>query len=64
MYIEAKHRKASKGELTHRIEPGETMHYISQLYGIKLRPLYKRNGMKAGQEPRTEEVIYLRKKNI
>jgi hypothetical protein len=62
IYVEAKHRKAGKSELTHRVEPGETMLYISQLYGIKLKPLYKRNRMKYGEEPRTEEVIYLRKK--
>ncbi len=62
IYVEAKHRKAGKSELTHRVEPGETMLYISQLYGIKLKPLYKRNCMKYGEEPRTEEVIYLRKK--
>ncbi len=63
VYIEAKNRKAGKrGMLTHRVEPGETMHYISQMYGIKLNALYKRNGMKPGQEPRTEEIIFLRNK--
>lgn len=62
IYIEGKHRKAGRNELTHRVEPGETMHYISQLYGLKLKPLYKRNRMKYGEQPRTEEVIYLRKK--
>jgi LysM repeat protein len=62
VYVEAKHRKALKNTLTHKVEPGETMHYISQLYGIKLNPLYKRNRMKYGDQPRTEEVIYLRSK--
>ena len=62
IYIEAKHRKAAKGDLTHRVDPGETMHYISQLYGIKLNLLLKRNRMKYGEEPGTEEVIYLRNK--
>ncbi len=62
VYIEAKHRKAVKGVLTHKVNPAETMHYISQLYGIKLNPLYKRNRMKYGEQPRTEEVIYLRKR--
>jgi LysM repeat protein len=62
IYIEAKHRKAAKGELTHKVNPAETMHYISQLYGIKLKPLYRRNHMKYGEQPRTEEVIYLRNK--
>lgn len=61
IYIEAKHKKAGRrGELTHRVNPGETMHYISQVYGLKLKPLLKRNGLKYGEEPRTEEVIYLR----
>ena len=63
IYIEAKHKKAGRrGELTHRVNPGETMHYISQVYGLKLKPLLKRNGMRAGEEPRTEEVIFLRNK--
>lgn len=61
VYIEAKHRKAGrKGMLTHRVEAGETMHYISQLYGLKLKPLYKRNKMIPGEEPHTEEIIFLR----
>ncbi len=63
VYVEAKNRKAGKrGMLTHRVEAGETMHYISQMYGLKLKPLYNRNGMKYGQEPRTEEIIFLRNK--
>ncbi len=61
IYIQAKHRKAGRrAMLTHRVEAGETMHYISQLYGLKLNPLYKRNNMKVGEEPRTEEIIFLR----
>lgn len=61
VYIEAKHRKAGRRNmLTHRVEAGETMHYISQLYGLKLKPLYKRNNMKFGEEPHTEEIIFLR----
>jgi hypothetical protein len=60
VYVEAKHRKAPKGVLTHKTAPAETMHYISQLYGIKLKPLYKRNRMKNGEQPRTEQIIYLR----
>jgi hypothetical protein len=59
VYIEAKHRKALKGADTHKVEPAETMHYISQLYGIKLKPLYKRNRMRFGEQPRTEQIIYL-----
>ena len=60
VYIEAKHRKAAKGVQTHKVNTDETMHYISQMYGIKLKPLYKRNRMKFGEQPLTGEVIYLR----
>jgi hypothetical protein len=62
VYIQKKHRKAQKGKDFHRVEPGETMHFISQIYGVRLNLLYKRNKMKPGEEPKTEEVIYLRKK--
>ncbi len=60
VYVEAKHRKAAKGLQTHKVNPGETMHYISQMYGLKLKPLYKRNRMKYGEQPQDGEVIYLR----
>jgi hypothetical protein len=62
IYIESKRRRAARTHLTHTVEKGETMHYISQLYGIRLRPLYRRNGMDRGQEPKLGQVIYLRKR--
>lgn len=62
VYIQPKKNKARKGKETHRVGSGESMHFISQLYGIKLKPLYKRNGMKFGQVPQAGQVIYLRKK--
>lgn len=62
IYIENKKQKASRGEPTHTFEADESMHYISQLYGIKLRPLYRRNDMKFGEQPAPGQVIYLRKK--
>jgi LysM repeat protein len=62
VYIQPKKNKASRKNLTHRVVQGENMHYISQMYGVKLKPLYKRNGMKAGQQPKAGQLIYLRKK--
>lgn len=62
IYVEAKNRKAPKGVLTHRVQANETMHYISQMYGIKLKPLYKRNRMKKGEQPQIGEEIFLRNK--
>jgi len=60
VYIQPKKRKTKKDKLTHRVEQGDSMHYISQLYGIKLKPLYKRNRMKIGQQPIAGHIIYLR----
>ncbi len=62
IYVEAKNKKTSKNIKTHRVNADETMHYISQVYGIKLKPLYKRNKMKYGDQPKIGQLIYLNKK--
>ena len=62
VYIQHKKRKAPRGKLTHKVETGETMHYISQMYGIRLKPLYSRNRMKYGEQPEPGQVLNLRKK--
>jgi hypothetical protein len=62
VYIEQKHRRASKDQEFHTVSEGETMHFISQMYGLKLKPLYRRNRMKPGEQLQTGEVVYLRKR--
>lgn len=62
VYIRPKKNKTKKDRTTHRVEQGDSMHYISQLYGIKLKNLCKRNGIKAAQKLTPGQVIYLRKK--
>lgn len=62
LYIDAKYKKASKAHKQHVVEKGEKMHYIAQVYGIRLKPLLKRNRMKPGDEPAEGQVIYLHKK--
>lgn len=62
VYIKPKKKKASKNSITYKAQQGESMHYISQMYGIKLKPLYKRNGMKPGQQAKPGQTIYLREK--
>lgn len=62
LYIEKKARRAPKGVETHVVAPGETMHYISQLYGLQIKPLRKRNNLGKYEEPQPGTVIYLRKK--
>lgn len=58
VYIVRKRRKAL--EPVHVVQRGETMHSISQLHGIRLHWLYKRNKMKPGQEPKPGDLLVLR----
>ena len=62
VYLQNKNRRAAKENPAHRVEQGETMHYISQMYGIRLKPLLRRNQMKAGEQPQPGQIIQLRKK--
>lgn len=62
VYIEKKKRRAPRNQLTHTVQKGETMHYISQLYGIRLKPLVRRNRMDWGQQPQPGQKINLRKR--
>jgi len=62
VYVQQKNRKTSKQIKSHRVHANETMHYISQVYGVRLKPLLKRNNMKRGDEPQIGQLIYLNKK--
>jgi len=61
VYIQKK-RSKSKTDTYHYVKPGETMHSISQLYGIKLSKLYSNNRMKKGTSPRTGQMLWLQSK--
>lgn len=60
VYIEKKRREASKPY--HVVDEGETMYSISQLYGIQLKQLYKKNRMNKGAEARPGQVLWLQDK--
>lgn len=61
IYVEPKRRKAL--EPYHVVTKGETMMSISQLHGIKLNSLYKKNRMKLSDaQPKAGTVLYLRKR--
>lgn len=62
VYIKSKSRRTGKNQELHTVLEGETMHFISQMYGIKLKPLYRRNRMNSGEQPQVGEVVYLRSK--
>lgn len=59
LYLQPKRNRAK--EPLHTVKRGETMRSISQLHGIKLKKLYKKNGIKPGIEPKPGEILYLRK---
>ncbi len=43
IYLQHKHFRAEKGYDYHTVRPGESMHSISQLYGVRIKNLMKRN---------------------
>ena len=58
LYIEKKQKK-NKNVDSHTVKAGESMHFISQLYGIQLSHLYKKNKMKEGTKASTGKVLKL-----
>ena len=62
LYLQPKRKKASVEFPTHTVQEGETMYRISQMYGIRLKSLSKKNLMHEGEEPEPGTVLFLRKK--
>lgn len=60
LYLQPKRKKAEPQYKTHTVRDGETMHFISQKYGIRLKILYEINGIKPGTEPDPGTVLKLR----
>jgi len=60
VYLEKKKSKADKKHKIHVVSEGESMHQIAQLYGIKLKKLYKLNGLPEGRQPQIGETLKLR----
>ncbi|MCK4699102.1 MAG: LysM peptidoglycan-binding domain-containing protein, partial [Bacteroidales bacterium] len=61
LYLQPKRNKAAVDNDFHIVEKGETMHSISQKYGIKLDKFYILNRMKAGEKPVPGSKLWLRK---
>lgn len=62
IYLQAKKKQARGLYNFHVVGDGESMHYIAQYYGIKLKSLYKMNGMEMGDSIRVGQVLKLKKK--
>ena len=62
IYLQPKRRKADKDSKTHIVKEGETMYDISQLYGITMKQLARKNQMNEGDYLAEGTEIFLRKK--
>jgi LysM repeat protein len=60
VYLQPKRNSYRDKKKYHYVKKGETMYSISQLYGVKLDKLYRRNRMNEGTEPAIGEKIKLR----
>lgn len=61
VFLQQKKRQAVKGLDKHVVEEGESMRSIAQKYGVRLKNLYKLNGMADVDVPREGDIIKLRK---
>ena len=62
IYLQPKRRKAAKGNEIHIVEEDQTMYDVSQIYGVKLKHLYRMNLMTEGAQPLEGTEIHLRRK--
>lgn len=60
IYFEKKKSKADKPYYEHEVVIGESMHSISQLYGIKVKNLYKMNKKDFDYVPEEGDILKLR----
>jgi hypothetical protein len=62
VYLQPKRNRAGVGSKVHIVLEGETMHAISQLYGVKEQKLRERNNIPNDSEPNPGVAILLRGK--
>lgn len=62
IYLQGKRNQAKGMYEYHVVGHGESMHYIAQLYGIKLRSLYKMNDLDASKPVQVGQVLQLKKR--
>lgn len=60
VYLQKKNKRVKEGYTTHIVKPGESMHSISQLYGIRMNNLYKLNKLDGEYVPQDGDVLQLR----
>jgi len=62
IYLQPKRRKAAPGNEIHVVLEGQTMYDISQIYGVRIKHLYRKNLMREGEQPLEGRELNLRRK--
>lgn len=61
LYLEPKNKRATREHLVHVVRPGESMHSLSQKYGMQLKTLYKLNKKNVVDgHPQVGDILRLR----
>ena len=62
IYLHKKKKKAERKyrKYWHKVKPGESMYTISQLYGIRVKYLYKKNFKSAAYIPQPGDLLRVR----
>ncbi|MEG1586475.1 MAG: glucosaminidase domain-containing protein [Bacteroidales bacterium] len=60
VFLKKKNKKAAKDKRFHTVEVGESMHSISQLYGMRMKSLYKLNDKTIEYVPQEGDLLRLR----
>jgi len=60
VYLEKKKKKADKSYTRYTVKVGDSMHSISQLYGIQLKNLYNMNNKDPAYTPTEGDILRLR----
>lgn len=63
IFLEKKKKKNPNYKSFHLVQPGETLESISQLYGIQVKYLYRRNRIQEGGQPAVGSKVYLSRKS-
>lgn len=64
LYLQNKKPRAQGMYELHRVAEGESMHYISQYYGIRMKALYRINKLKYGDVVPVGTLLKLQKKAV
>lgn len=60
IYLHKKQKRAAKNCIFHVVSAGESMHLVSQMYGIRLKSLYKMNDKDPDYVPMVGDILRLR----